>query len=327
MSVGGGFVNAMAAAPTSTTTAVSGEVAPRRRGKSKAPNFKYDGPVSVIRVELDVTDPAVRRRVERQWGAVFRLRRAIQRDAAARCRAYWAAHHERVQDPTMLRERLGLSRKGTEAAAKAHIEASGWMRDHLTKAVGSHVADEVWQTMDRHLFADSSGRRHGPPRIGSWWDFTRIAGRARSHTKASPVWKPIGWSAPWMGTWQRTDTRVCPTGWPRRRRPPTSQREPRCWPSRAHLAAPVRPASGSWADHDGALAVVFTGLPGGDLVLPVRPPQGAGQWAHLCHFLASRDLVASAEQAAPGPPPNRPGTPGRRGASRTDQHPKLFSAA
>jgi hypothetical protein len=188
--------------------------------------------VSVIRVELDVTDPAVRRRVERQWGAVFRLRRAIQRDAAARCRAYWAAHHERVQDPTMLRERLGLSRKGTEAAAKAHIEASGWMRDHLTKAVGSHVADEVWQTMDRHLFADSSGRRHGPPRIGSWWDFTRIAGRARSHTKASPVWKPIGWSAPWMGTWQRTDTRVCPTRWPRRRRPPTCQREPRCWPSR-----------------------------------------------------------------------------------------------
>jgi hypothetical protein len=133
---GGGFVNAMAAAPTGTTTAVSGEVAPRRRGKSKAPNFKYDGPVSVIRVELDVTDPAVRRRVERQWGAVFRLRRAIQRDAAARCRAYWAAHHERAQDPTMLRERLGLSRKGTEAAAKAHIEASGWMRDHLTKAVG-----------------------------------------------------------------------------------------------------------------------------------------------------------------------------------------------
>ena len=41
----------------------------------------------------------------------------------------------------------------------------------------------------------------------------------------------------------------------------------------------------------------------------------------------SHHLVASAEQAALGPPPNRPGTPGRRGASRQEQHPKLFGAA
>ena len=131
----------------------------------------------------------MRRRVERQWETVFRLRRALQRDAAARCRAYWAAHHERGADAKAVRERLGLSRKGIEAAAKAHIEASGWMRDHLTKAIGLHVADEVWETVDRHLFADASGRRHGPPRIGSWWDFTRIPGRARSHTKTTPVWE------------------------------------------------------------------------------------------------------------------------------------------
>ena len=50
------------------------------------------------------------------------------------------------------------------------------MRDHLTKAVGLHQADEVWETIDRHLFADASGRRHGPPRIGSWLEFTRIPG-------------------------------------------------------------------------------------------------------------------------------------------------------
>lgn len=52
------------------------------------------------------------------------------------------------------------------------------------------------------------------------------------------------------------------------------------------MRAPSRPASGSWWHHDGVLAVVFTGLPGGDLVAPVRLPQGPGQWAHLCHFLA-----------------------------------------
>jgi hypothetical protein len=52
--------------------------------------------------------------------------------------------------------------------------------------------------------------------------------------------------------------------------------------------------------------VVFTGLPGGDLVLPVRLPQGAGQWAHLCHFLAhpgvwhKMDLVHVRDRRAPG---------------------------
>ncbi|MGH3416289.1 MAG: hypothetical protein ACRDSS_07470 [Actinocrinis sp.] len=49
----------MAAAGTDTAIAVSGgAVLARRRGKSKAPNFKYDGPVSVIRLELDACDLA-----------------------------------------------------------------------------------------------------------------------------------------------------------------------------------------------------------------------------------------------------------------------------
>ena len=117
----------MASAPTDTPAATA-VVVGRRRGQSKAPNFVYRGPVSVIRLELDVSDERVRRRVERQWAAVFRLRRALQGDARNRCRALWAAHHERCRDAKPLRERLGLSRKGIEAAAKAHIEASGWMR-------------------------------------------------------------------------------------------------------------------------------------------------------------------------------------------------------
>jgi hypothetical protein len=50
----------------------------------------------LIRLELDVSDEHIRRRLERHWGAVFRLRRALQRDAQHRCRetAAWivAAH-------------------------------------------------------------------------------------------------------------------------------------------------------------------------------------------------------------------------------------------
>ena len=279
---------------------------PRRRGKSKARNFKYEGPVSVIRLELDVTDARARQRLQRQWETAFRLRRALQRDAQNRCRAYWAAHHERDVDPKALRERLGLSRKGIEAAAKNHIEASGWMRDHLTKAVGLHQADEVWETIDRHLFADASGRRHGPPRIGSWWDFTRIPGRARSHTMTTPTWE----------TYRLVGTLDGHLNTYRHRQLPASVRTASAAADQtaggsilaqpARLPAPSRPASGSWWDHDGALAVVFTGLPAGDLVLPVRLPQGAGQWAHLAHFLADPDiwhkidLVRVADRRAPG---------------------------
>jgi hypothetical protein len=307
LSVSDGFMIAMAAVCTDTT-AVAGcdAVLPRRRGKSKAPNFKYEGPVSVIPLELDVSDPAVRRRVERQWEAAFRLRRAVQRDAQHRCRAYWAAHHERAADPNGLRERLGLSHKGLEAAAKNHIEASGWMRDHLTKAVGLHVADGVWGTVDRHLFADASGRRHGPPRIGSWSEFTRIPGRARSHTKPKPVWETwrlVGTLDGHLNTYRHpqlpaaVSTAIVAAAQP-------AGTSILAQPN--HLPAPPRPDSGKWADHDGALAAVFTGLAGGDLVVPVRLAQGAGQWAHLCHFLADPsvwhkiDLVRVRDRKAPG---------------------------
>jgi hypothetical protein len=65
MSVGDGFM--IPKAPTDTATVTSGDVAgPRRRGRSKGPNFKFDGPVSVIGLELDVTDHRTRRRVERR---------------------------------------------------------------------------------------------------------------------------------------------------------------------------------------------------------------------------------------------------------------------
>jgi hypothetical protein len=72
------------------------------------------------------------------------------------------------------------------------------------------------------------------------------------------------------------------------------------------MPTPSKPSPGSWWDHTGPLAVVFTGLPGGDLVMAVRLPQGAGQWAHLQHFLADSavwhkiDLVRVRDRRAPG---------------------------
>jgi hypothetical protein len=271
-----------------------------------APNFTYDGPVLVIRLELDASDVPMRRRLERHWEAVSRLRRALQRDAAARCRAYWAAHQERAADPKAVRERLGLTRKGIEASAKAHIDASGWMRHHLTKAVGLHVADEVWETADRHLFPDASGRRHGPPRIGSWWDFTRIPGRARSHTKTKPVRETYRLVGSLDGHLQTYRHPQLPAAVSTAAQAATVAPGTSIVAQPARLPTPKKPASGSWWDHSGALAVVFTGLSGGDLVLPVRLPQGAGQWPHLVHFLANPtvwhkiDLVRVRDRRAPG---------------------------
>jgi hypothetical protein len=125
----------------------------------------------------------MRRRVEKHWDAVFGLRRGLQRDAGGACRAYLAAVRERARGANAVRARLGLNRKALEDRAKGHVERAGWMRHYFTKATALHVADEVWQSADRFLFTDARGQRHGMPRVGSWWDFTRIPGRARSHTK------------------------------------------------------------------------------------------------------------------------------------------------
>jgi hypothetical protein len=301
--VGGRWLHLIMASATVDST--DRAAVPRRRGKSRAKNFAYCGPRSVIRLELDVADAEVRRRLERQWEAAFRLRRALQRDAAARCRGYWAAHRERTQDPKALRHRLGLTRNGIEASAKAHIDRSGWMRHHLTKAVGLHIADEVWQSINRHLFADSSGHRQGPPRVGSWWNFTRMPGRARSHTKPTPVWE----------TWRLVGTLDGHLAEYRHRQLPASVRnaaEAADQPAGVSvLAQPSRlcapdPAGASWRHHSGALAVVFSGLPAGDMILPVRLPQGTGQWTHVRHFLADPavwhkiDLVRVRDRRAPG---------------------------
>ena len=171
---------AMAAAPTDTTTAISGDVVvPRRRGKSKAPNFTYDGPVSVIRLELDVSDARVRRRVERQWAAVFRLRRALQRDAAARCRAYWAAHHERGADPKAAAGAAGVvaqrDRGGGESPYRGQrVDARSPDQGHRSacgrRGVGNRGSASVrrrlwapaWAAADRARGGSSPASRAGP---------------------------------------------------------------------------------------------------------------------------------------------------------------------
>ena len=156
----------------------------RTRGPNKATPWARDPEegLSVLRLALDTSDDAQRRRIEQMFSGAFSVCRALQSDARARARAYRAAHHERARDPAAARERLGLSRKALEYAGYAHLNGAPHLRRHVTKALVMHLADSVWTGLSRHLFRDASGKTHGMPKIGRWYDFVRLPGRARSHT-------------------------------------------------------------------------------------------------------------------------------------------------
>jgi hypothetical protein len=243
-----------------------------------------DGGVSVLRLPLDTHDPVQRARVEAMFGAAYQLRRAVQRDARDRARAYWAATHERSRDPSAARDRLGLSRTALERAAYAHLDGAPHLRRFATKALVMHLADSVWTATERHLFRDARGGRHGMPRVGRWLDFTRLPGRARSHTKANK-WETFRLHGSLAGHRAAYTNTAGDFVQPRHLRPVTSA---------------------AWWSYTGPLAVVFTGLPGGALVLPVRLPTAPCNQPILDHHLAdpSRwhkvDLVRRRDPNAPG---------------------------
>src|SRR5512133_2105830 len=163
-----------------------------------------DEHVSVLRLALDTRDPAQRARLEAMFSAAFSLRRAVQHDARNRSRAYGAASHERERDAAATRDRLGLSRTALEHAAYAHLDAAPHLRRFVTKALAMHLADSVWTATERHLFRDARGKRHGLPRIGGFYDFTRLPARARTRPSASG--RRSGCTAPSPVTALRTRT-------------------------------------------------------------------------------------------------------------------------
>ena len=282
--------------------------------------------MAVIRLELDLSgDPLMRRRLEKHWGGAFAERRALQHDAQDMCAAYRdekaGARYQRAaaaavtarkaaakvgtplppHPESAIRDRLGLHRKGLETRARQHRDSSGHLAGHITAATAQHLADEVWATCDRHLFPDETGHYAGPPNIGSWHDFKRIPGRARSHTKDNGTWETYRLAGTLQGHLDAYATAsgitVAEAAVPRPGAGLLVQPRPLPAPQREHR---------TWRDHAGPLVVAYTGLPGGDLVLPVRLPQGSGQFPRLAHFLASPacwhkiDLVRARDRKAPG---------------------------
>lgn len=295
---------------------VSGEPlnAPRTRrfrGKNKAQKWTKpnNGTVSVMVLPLAVTDPGDLARLENLFGAMWSVKRALQRDARAKVDSYWAAFHEREErGAKAARQRLGLSREALERCAYKHLEDSGHLKHHVSKALAMHMADEVWNGVSRHLFPDATGQRFGRPKVGRRHDFTRIPGRARSHTSENKwetfrlVGTLLGHASAYAAAGRHALTQ------PRRMPKPTV---PDIRVPTGIVTASGKPATRktTWWDHSGPLAVVFAGGPGsarGDLVLPVRIPQQPGQWTRVQHFLSSPgrwhkvDLVRRRKASAPG---------------------------
>lgn len=245
-----------------------------------------DDGVSVLRLALDTHDPVHRRYLESMFWTSYQVRRAVQRDAQSACRAYWAAWNEReVAGPSAVRDRLGLSKKAFEYAAYAHLDGAPHLRQHVTKALAMNLADGVWASVERHLFRDGAGKRHGMLHLTRFRDFRRLPGRAKSHTRANK-WESFrlhGTLAGHRAAFTSDDGRFV---------------QPRHMP-------PV--GATAWWKHAGPLAVVFSGLGGGaEVVLPVRLPTAPSSQAHLEHHLAdpSRwhkiDIVRRRDPSAPG---------------------------
>jgi hypothetical protein len=139
---------------------------------------------------------------------MFNLRRALQQDAQRICHAYWAAKEDRdTLGWKAVAEDLGLTRNGFERLARAHALNSAWAMDHVSMALVYHMAAAVFEDAARHLWSDSSGKRHGALRVTSFYQFATIVGRARSHT-AKTSGKPSASTAPSRATSTPTDTTI-----------------------------------------------------------------------------------------------------------------------
>ncbi|MEV7519835.1 transposase [Streptomyces sp. NPDC091371] len=281
------------------------------RGKNKAPKWTKpdDGMVSVMVLPLAVTDPADLARLNKLFGVMWSIKRAVQRDARERVDAYWAAKRERDRvGAKTVRQRLGLSREALERCAYKHLEASGHLKHHASKALAMHMADEVWNGVQRHLFPDATGHLFGRPKTGRWRDFTRIPGRARSHTIANK-WETFRLVGTLHGhAMAYTEGGRHPLMQPRRM--PKPELSTGTVPTgKATASGEPLMRKATWWDHAGPLAVVFAGGPdsaAGDLVLPVRVPQKPGQYARVEHFLTNParwhkvDLVRRRKASASG---------------------------
>lgn len=200
---------------------------------------------------------------------------------------------------------------------------------HATKALAMHQANEVWNSVARHLFPDASGHYAGRPRVGRWWDYQRIPGRARSHTKPRKwaAFRLHGTLAGHLATYRHPDLPEDITPTQAADLPPGTSvlAQPR------RLPAPKVARQAAWWEHTGPLAVAFTGGPDstqGELVLPVRLPSVEQPVSAHPRYPCRRSRRNVRGQRPPRPRRGRPTYrhPRRPAHRRGHRHPHLVSA-
>jgi hypothetical protein len=258
---------------------------------------------STFVVSLDTSDAHARKRLQSLYFTMFNLRRALQRDAQRLCRAYWARKEERdTLGWKAVAEDCGLTRQGFEQLARDHARNARWAQDHVSMALVCHMADAVFQDAARHLWSDNTGKRHGALHVTAPHQFVTIHGRARSHTTVNK-WETFRLYGTLQGHLDAYGHGA--------RREPTLDSVAKLSPGspvlRQHTM--TTPGPTKWSSYAGPLVMVFAGGPQShepELQLPVRLPQGRGQWDRVVHFLAQPelwhkiDLVRRADSSQPG---------------------------
>ena len=264
---------------------------PRSRGKNKNPAWRVpeNQPTSTLVLSLDTSDPHARKRLETLYFTMFNVRRALQRDAQRRCRAYWLRKEDRDNlGWKAVAEDLGLNRNGFERLARGHVLNSVWAKNHVSMALVYHMADAVFTDAARHLWSDNSGKRRGALHVTPLRQFSTIHGRARSHTTENKweTFRLYGTLEGHLDAYGHGDL-----GEHR-----TLNDVSKLAPGTSILRQGEKlnpPGTTKWSTYTGPLMMVFAGGSSSkepELQLPVRLPQGRGQWGRMVHFLSQPRL-------------------------------------
>ena len=279
---------------------------PRRRGKNKSVAWRIpEGQVtSTFVVSLDPSDAYARKRLQTLYFTMFNLRRALQRDAQRLCRAYWGRKEDRdTLGWKAVAEELSLNRNGFEQLARDHARNARWAMDHVSMALVSHMAAAIFENAARHLWPDNAGKRHGALHVTAPRNFATIHGRARSHTTANKweTFRLYGTLEGHLDAYGHGALGEHPTLADVATLSPGS---PVLRQLRMTTPGPTKRST-----YTGPLVMVFAGGSEStepELQLPVRLPQGRGQWDRVVHFLSQPDLwhkidlVRRADSSQPG---------------------------
>ena len=156
------------------------------------------------------------------------------------------------------RNQIGLNSFGVIDIAKKHHTGAKHLQKWFIQDVASAHGSQIWESINRHIFPDKTGKYFGRPKITYYYNFTKINGRAKGQTAWS-TFKIVGDFEATLRGDRHED----------------------------HALPPVKRNARDWTHYHGPLLFVSNR---GDFIIPVKLPTGSGQLARLKHFLSNQEL-------------------------------------